>query len=128
VELNFDLSPERRSFGVYLRGEAPLYGERAGSEAPDGDGYRTRFDVIVNPGMYLTIVEGHQLLLEYGMAFHLQPSEAHAIDLGGVALGYNVVLSERIELVTQAHLHVPQRDEPIAFGGTTGFVATLPSP
>ena len=127
AELNFDLDPQRRSFGAYLRVGVPVHGENRDSEASDDGGYRTVFDVVLNPGIYVTFAERHQLLLEYNMAFHVQSFEAHRVSLGGVALGYNVVLSERIELITQIYLHVPQFDDPASVGFMTGFVATLPA-
>ncbi len=47
--------------------------------------------------------------------------------MGGLALGYNVTLSESIELINQLYLDIPQRDDPVAVGLMIGFIATLPS-
>jgi len=71
---------------------------------------------------------GQQLLLEYDMTFSPQASpEEKAIDVGGLALGYNVSLHKRIELITEVFFDIPQQDEAFAVRLLIGFIATLPA-
>lgn len=42
------------------------------------------------------------------------------------AVGYNVVVNDRIELVTEFSGHLPHDDEDFFWGATIGFVGTIP--
>jgi hypothetical protein len=123
TEINFDLDPDLGSWGLYLRMGVPVYGEP--DEDDPGEHVRA-FDVELNPGTYFTLGRGHQLLLEYDMSFHPR-HEAHTTHVGGVALGYNVVLAEPIELINQIYVDIPQGDETAAVGLFTGIIVTMPS-
>jgi hypothetical protein len=127
IELNFDLDPERRSWGAYLRIGMPVYSRSRASDTTDAVEHNPAFSAVVNPGIYLSITENHQILLEYDMSFHKWSAAEHPVDVGGVALGYNVKLSESIELINQVYLDIPHPGEPVAVGLMTGFIATLPS-
>jgi len=120
AELNVDLDPDMGSWGVYLRAGAAIEGS-----SEEGSSLPPSFAVLLNPGTYLTVAGRHQILLEYDMALLPQTGE---VEVGGIALGWNVVLAEPIELVTQLALDIPQADERAAIGASVGFVATLPSP
>jgi hypothetical protein len=123
TELNFDLDPEQGNWGLYLRAGVPLYGEP--DEETPGEHVRA-FDVELNPGTYFTLGRGHQLLLEYDMSFHPR-QENHVTHVGGVALGYNVVLADPIELINQVYVDIPQADETASVGLFTGIIVTMPS-
>lgn len=123
TEINFDLDPDQGSWGLYVRAGVPIYGE-AREAVPERHVHA--FDVEVNPGTYVTLGRGHQLLFEYDMLFHSQ-HDKHTSHVGGLAVGYNVVLAESIELINQVYFDIPQRDEQPAIGLFTGIIVTLPS-
>ncbi len=128
TELNVDVRPDTGLWGLYLRAGVPIYGHIEESEGGDLEHRRTA-DVELTPGTYWTLAERHQILLEYDMALHPAPSpDERAVDVGGVALGYNVAIAGPIELVTQVYLDIPQQDEPATVGVMAGFIATMPSP
>ncbi len=127
AELNFDLEPAQRSWGIYLRAGLPVYGHVRPNDSSDPSEHQTTFCVVLNPGTYLTVAEGHQILLEYDMAFHERSVDEHPVDVGGLAIGYNMKINGSIELISQVYLDIPQNDEVVAVGLTIGFIATLPS-
>ncbi len=117
LELNLDAAPDLRSFGTYVR---------AGVVAHSADdASRAVLDVTLNPGAYVTLAGSHQLFVEYDMAF--APSDG-ATEIGGFALGYNVVINDALELVTQVHADIPQADEVAAVSFMAGFIATIDGP
>ncbi len=127
VELNFDLDPNRLSWGTYVRVGFRLHGHNL-SEDEENPQWETHTTLATVVGTYYTIARRHQLLLEFDFAWkRLRATEEREIELGGVALGYNVTLSDRIELITQVHLDVPQPGEQISVGFMTGLIFTLPS-
>lgn len=127
VEFNFDHDPQMRSWGAYLRVSMPVQARSIASDTSNATEPDLAFSVLVNPGMYLTIAERHQLLVEYDMTFHNRPVDTHQVDIGGVALGYNVKLSATLELINQVYLDIPQQDEVVTAAVTIGFIGTLPS-
>lgn len=128
TELNFDLKPDVGLWGFYLRAGVPIYGRL--EQADDGKPqHRRAAELQLNPGTYLTIAPRHQIFVEYDMALHPEAGEdEHAVDIGGVTLGYNVVIADPIELITQIYIDIPQADEQASVGLMVGFIATLPSP
>ncbi|MCP4676246.1 MAG: hypothetical protein GY854_12200 [Deltaproteobacteria bacterium] len=128
IELNLDLDPEMRTFGFYIRAGSPIYGhDLTTEEEPDIPRYETTLHIETTIGAYYTIVERHQIFGEYDMGFHPNPiEEEHTVDVGGVALGYNVTLSDAIELINQVYLDIPQDGEDISFGVMAGFIVTMP--
>ncbi len=127
LELNFDLEQEMKSWGLYLRVSMPIYSRAIGSHVPDATEHIRTFSVSLNPGMYLTIADRHKILLEYDMAFHRWAPNKYYVDVGGVALGYNVEITKRIELIHQVYVDIPQQDESTTLGLMVGLIATLPS-
>jgi hypothetical protein len=124
-ELNLDADPDMLSWGGYLRGSLDLSNRRAD---PDGGGGGLAWGLDATLGAYWMVREGHQLLLELDAAVALNPAAGErTMELGGLALGYNVGVHEAIELVTQVWFDLPQTpDEPFAAAVTAGFIATLP--
>ncbi len=127
AELNLDVTPDQGTLGFYLRIGVPISGRPVSDEA-EGE-FQPAFAVALEPGVYVSLGDRHQLLLEYDMALHqrIDPEERSS-EIGGLALGYNVALSESFELINQACLDIPQVDERASVGVMVGFVATLPTP
>jgi hypothetical protein len=136
-ELNVDADPNMATWGSYLRVAVPLIGqsEPGGSGEPGDPGGagndRLRHDTLVHVepvlGAYWAPRPGHQLLIEVDAMMHAKPSpEERRVDLGGVALGYNLALSDAIELISQVHVDVPLGDESVDLGAMVGIIATLP--
>jgi hypothetical protein len=114
-ELNLDLAPDLSLWGGYLRGCVHMTGGRT-----------VVLETIL--GTYLTLAGMHQLLLEADVSFLLSAAEmADAVEVGGIALGYNVLVHEAIELVTQVFLDIPQPGESVSSGVMVGLIWTLPS-
>lgn len=77
-------------------------------------------------GAYLTLGGRHQLLLEYDMSLTPNPLEdQHAAEVGGLALGYNLSLTDSAELISQVYLDLPQEEEPLAVNVMLGVIFTL---
>ena len=127
-ELNVDMDPDMLSWGAYLRFGLPLIGQ---STPVTGDPGALTHDTLVHVepvlGAYWSPRAGHQLLVEVDGLMHATPSRGERpLDLGGVALGYNVALGDAIELITQVQVDIPLGDELFDFGGMIGIIATLP--
>jgi len=123
AELNFDVEPDRSSWGAYVRAGVSVFGHEPIPGEP-----RTAAHVETTLGTYLTVEDGHQVLLEWDVTWHPDADIAqHPTELGGLALGYNVTLDPAAELITQVYLDVPQSGESLAAGVMVGFIATLPS-
>ncbi len=114
VEFNFDLVRDRRKWGAYLRVEEILTGDPVvGSFTPY---------TVLTAGTYWTIVDGHKLLAEYDMQFAANPrAGGRVVDVGAVALGYNVDIGHDVDLIADVHCDIPQSGEDVAFGFSIGF-------
>lgn len=126
MELNFDLDPNRQSWGAYVRTAFRLHGQTLGDE--ENPSFEILHELTTVVGTYYTIKRKHQLLLELDFTWRTKAADgARKLEIGGVALGYNVTLSERIELISQVSLDVPQSGERFNVGLMLGFIVTLPS-
>ncbi len=124
LEANLDLDSALGPWGLFLRAGLPLVREPH-VRADGSTAHRTGHSLELNPGIHLAVAEGHQLLAEYALALVPgEDDEPATWENGGAALGYNVVLSETLELITQASL-APGDDKWVA-GLMFGFIATLP--
>ena len=47
------------------------------------------------------------------------------MDLGGIALGYNVAVLEQLEIISQVHLDVPVHSETAAVSFLVGVIGTV---
>jgi hypothetical protein len=135
LELNFDLEPDLALWGIYLRVEQALAGRDESTEddpATAGvDESRTKYTFASTTGLtvgtYYTVAENHQLLLEFDMAFANNPAAGEdTTELGRVALGYNVMLTDAIEMINQVSFDIPQSGEDFAMGVSTGIIVTMP--
>ncbi|MCK5808568.1 hypothetical protein KAH37_06260, partial [bacterium] len=127
IELNFDFKPDLELCGLYLRAEHTVSRVEDKPETATSDAtYKASNTTALTFGTYYTITEKMQLLLEFDMGVDYAPSVgARSVDIGSVALGYNVVVHKAIELITQISVDIPQDGEPVAFGANVGFVATM---
>lgn len=128
-ELNFDLDPDMKSWGAYIKGGVALQGVPGEETDPTLEPtYEFTYDLIGIFGTYYTIASRHQILLELDATIRPKPiADARRYELGGLALGYNVTLSDRIELINQFYFDLPQPGEKLAVGFMTGFIVTLPT-
>lgn len=116
VELNFDLQPDLRKWGVYIRIEQIL-----GDDMDRGGAGFQAFSAIT-AGTYWIIKEGHKLLAEYDMQFANNPAAGErVVDVGRVAFGYNVGIGSNVDMINEVHCDVPQSGEKPAFGFSVGF-------
>jgi hypothetical protein len=127
LELNIDLRPDLERWGIYLMVGVPML--RAITGGHDAEGERA-FSVSVEAtfGTYLTLGRRHQLLMDFQLAFHPGlGTEELVVEVGGLGLGYNVLVHEAVELIVEGRFDIPQRDEPFAVGVMAGVIATIPS-
>ncbi|HNS96940.1 MAG TPA: hypothetical protein PLJ27_15155 [Polyangiaceae bacterium] len=123
-ELNVDGDPQMRSWGVYVRAPFPVYGRKMGN----GRTHAT-FHLELTVGAYAHLIDGHQVLIEGDAACHPEPEQGEQrYEMGGVALGYNVEVSDALELISQLYFDVPQAHESVSTGVMLGLIGTLPSP
>jgi hypothetical protein len=132
IEFNVDSRPDLAIWGFYLRAGIPIYGGSAHggphhTKLADPGRTHRNFSLCLNPGAYLRVAPGHQLLIEYDVSLHYRKVDGRSWENGGLAMGYNAVLSDSIELITQAYLDVPQHDDGFSVGLLFGFIATMPS-
>jgi len=120
-ELNLDRQKEMDTWGAYLRGGAEIHGT-----PPSGDSVERVIDLNITCGTYYCLHAGHQILLEYDFSFmeKTDPGQG-SFENGALALGYNVLLNESLELITEARLNIPRDDEKITSGFFAGLIATL---
>ena len=126
-ELNLDGDPEMRSVGVYLRGGISFYGRDTGSGESETSDDEIASQLEATFGAYVTLGEFQQVLLEFDMLYRPDALDVEpSFDIGGVAMGYNVMLTDRLELINQVFVDVPRNDDPWGVGVSTGFIATMP--
>ncbi|HUU03505.1 MAG TPA: hypothetical protein VM425_18865 [Myxococcota bacterium] len=126
LELNFDLEPDRSGMGLYFRTALPLRSRSRSSSSNNGDN-SLAFDIEGVLGAYVTVAAGHQLLAEFDAVFHQHPDDVEqAIDIGGIAFGYNVVLNPAIEFISQFYINIPNNNERFSAGVMIGLIATIP--
>ena len=123
-ELNWDAAPGLSRWGLYTRAGLAVTGH-AGDAGPA----RTT-DVEVALGTYWTVGAGRQLLLEFDGAFvdgAVGEPGGRRWDSGAFALGFNVGVTESMEMINQVHYHLADVDGHGSFGVMLGFIATLPA-
>ncbi len=135
LELNIDQDPELNRWGLYLRAGLPVFGreDEAPPEAePTGNTEPADSEVVIQiectAGAYYTVAEGNQLLLEYDMGFLPDTADGErSVDVGSLAFGHNLAVSEALELINQLAVDIPQPGETASIGFMTGFIATVPA-
>ncbi len=116
LELNLDLRSPLGPVGLYLRAQVPVQGTDGAPE----------FQLDLTPGLYWTVRDGHQLLLEYrGALVPARGEDPWSWESGAAALGYNVSLSGSLELITEVSAG-PRAGGGVGVGAMLGFIATIP--
>jgi len=124
IEINIDLKPDLELAGIYFRVEEMLAGRDESTD--NNEKHAFAGELGITSGIYYSIHSGHQLLLEYDMTVLNNPDKGEErLNIGGIALGYNVVVHKKIELISQFFYDVPQNDERHAFGLSLGAVVTM---
>lgn len=126
IELNYDDDPDMASWGVYLRTGIEGRRERGEFEG-DARSWHERSDFGVNPGAYLRLSERHELLIEYDQTIALGEGRAADENGSGIGLGFNLLLSDSVELISQIHRDFPRAGDRARLGLSVGFIATLPT-
>jgi hypothetical protein len=129
LELNLDATPDQASWGAYVRAGLAITGRAAGDDgtAKMAAGSGRLVDRVLTVGAYRSLGPRRQLLLEYDLTWYDEPAAGTpAVDRGGLALGFNQMLGDSLELVTQGRWDVPQGGESGGVGFTVGFIAGLP--
>lgn len=128
LELNFDLRPDQALWGLYARVEASFTGEEKETKPGEEPEYQTNTTTNFTLGSYVTIAERHQILAEYFRTSVEDPANGKfRFEDHQIGLGYNVVLSDRFELVTELSGHPPHDDLDFFWDATVGFVGTIPA-
>ena len=123
-ELNIDGEPDLASYGLFLVGGA----EWGGRDAADDDSAQARHTLEIGTalGAYVTPGEAHQLLLRYDLTMVPKPETGRRkLRVGGVSLGYNVMVHDAVELIHEVSLEPPHRDERCGVGVVAGFIVAL---
>ncbi len=128
VELNIDLEPDQAFLGFYIRLGLPIYGGYAPKPDDEEPEDAVKADVALNftLGMYYTIMEGHQILLEGGATVaELAENLGKTHTDGFVSLGYNAQLTDNFELITELAVHMDNDADDvyatISVGGAFGM-------
>ena len=113
LELNLDLDPDMSTFGFYLRLGLPIYGDfiddPAELEEDANDTVKTDLAFDFTLGMYYTVAEGHQLLLEGGATISNLAENVGDLETEGfVSIGYNVLITDTFELTTELAVYLPK--------------------
>jgi len=115
-EFQFNVFPDSKKLGFYLHVDEVLVGD-PGSASPSFHPFTE-----LAAGLYWTVLEGHVLLAQFDSVVNNNPVPGQrVVDIGAVALGYNVEIANGIELLADVHCDLPQTGEDVAFGFSVGF-------
>ena len=125
MELNIDAQPDMSSFGLFLKGSARVSGQSSVGENGAVESSR-RLDFPVAIGAYNKFGDMHEVLVRYDAIVLVEPEpEERDLEVGGLSLGYNLALDDRLELIHEVSLDIPQADEELGVGFSLGLVATV---
>jgi hypothetical protein len=78
-------------------------------------------------GTYWTFRDGHQLLLQWETGLSHKPAdEEDAFSPGTVSMGYNIMITDAIELINEVNLGLPTGGNPVSFGVSAGIIVYVP--
>jgi len=126
IELNFDLAKDMRLAGFYVTVQEILTGLEV---TQDGQllGYFTP-GTYLRFGMYWAMVPGkYELHIQFDMTFHhfdtsiVTDFKIHPIDIGGIALGLNFMLTKTLEIQTEVYFNIPQENDVFTAGFRLGL-------
>lgn len=125
IELNFDFKPDLALAGLYLKAEHTMIGERKNDDDNDPK-YRLVNESGIAAGGYYTVAEGMQLFAEFDFAVRYDPPDGvEMVTVGGPALGFNAVVAENFEIISQVRYDIPQKGEDHAVGIAVGLIVTM---
>lgn len=121
IEVNLDSDNEMKGVGAYLRAEAVL-----GGDANLGWSETFNAGLGFTLGGYVTVAGDHMLLLEVAAEVNpMAEGDETSARFAGVALGYNLVLSDLAELITEVGLGLPTGGEQLSGSVTVGAIFTI---
>ena len=121
IELNLDAEPDLATWGVFLDATAGV-----SWHAPEASSPERRVDWALGAGLYRSLGAGRQVLLRYDATVEDPPGDGAAtFTHGGLALGFNAMLGDTMELVAEARTGFGHDGDPATIGFMVGFVATL---
>jgi len=124
MEINIDLKPDLELAGIYFRIEQLFVAILEPESSRESCVFVA--ETSITSGIYFKINDSHQLLFEYDMAVLNNPAnDEERLNIGGIALGYNVTFHENIELISQLYYGIPQNDEKHSFGVSIGTIITM---
>jgi len=133
LEINLDLAPDLSVAGLYLRAQEHLAGrEQAEARlAPWVGELRGRHTLAptttLTAGAYWTVAARHQVLVEADVGVpNGVADDAAWLDPGGVALGYNTLVTAAIELISEVRVDLPADGERASVGILVGVIAAVP--
>ncbi len=126
-ELNLDRDPDMSSYGFYLRS-----GVVFNHIAPDTEAAESKPEIGTTieftPGLYWSLTDHSQLLLEYSTGYLPSPAaDEDNWEVGHMHIGYNHLLTDTIELITEANWALEKTDGITPWGGFVGIIVTHPS-
>jgi hypothetical protein len=122
LELNVDHAPDMSTFGAYSRLGVGLGGD---VEVEGGD---LVVDLQLEVGAYLTLAGRHQILLELVSQFPMYNADAELDPfVDTLALGYNVVISDKAEIISEVAMLMPDDEHPLGVAFLFGMIWTLPA-
>jgi hypothetical protein len=128
LELNLDLKPDLALAGLYFRIEETLSGRSKETKDELNPKYAFAPQTGAVIGIYWTVVPDNQILLEYDLGIsHNPPSDERKFENGGIALGYNAMVVDDLELLSQLYLDIPQKGEKTSVGLMVGLISTMPT-
>lgn len=127
IELNWDPVSAAERYGFYTR----LGLDLSPRESPLKNGAYGVTGVNSNVawllGAHVRAGASDQLLIEFDVLRHEDPYvEGAHWEVGGLAFGWNRVLTPSLELITELYQDLPQAGEARTWGARLGFISTLP--
>ncbi len=120
-EVNLDQLADLGSYGMYLRGVTEVFGTKTACNKPSRS-----FDVHLTLGSYYSVNSQRQWFLEYEVTIHEDPRAGDSeLKAGLVHVGYNALLNDNLELITDVQVDIPYGDEDATLGFFVGIVATI---
>lgn len=121
-ELNLDREPDLAAYGLFLRGAMEL----GPHENFEGETER-HVDLGLTVGGYYSLTARQQILVKYGATVHERAPGHERFEHDTVAVGYNALLTDYLELITEAAVTLATDERGASVGVVLGLVATFPS-
>ncbi len=133
-EVNLDRKDDLSAYGAYFLFGLNIFGRDLSVEddplTESVDESRKILEVTTSAdftlGGYFALSDSKQLLLQY--VFGIDPNtsgDAHEFRNGSLELGYNMMLTDSIELINEFFIQLPQGDRSASLGLTTGIFVTF---